>query len=124
MSLAAQSVFKLHEKFMSFIEATSTHYHHILSCLGNRFLLGAGEDGRGEVGVRKNSSTQLAHQSSPPSLTNGPTSFTNGTSADIWGRGRQHQRTQSTLIASSCQPLNFLELMGGNHLCLLYIRAI
>lgn len=40
---------------MSFVETTSTHYHHILLCLGKRFLLGTEEDGREEASVKKNS---------------------------------------------------------------------
>lgn len=84
MSLAAWSVFKLHEKFMSLLGVTSAYYHHILSCLGNRFLLGTRADSRGEASVRKNSQ----HPAGPSvTTTSGWTSFTSGTYADIWRRG-------------------------------------
>lgn len=67
MSLAAQSVFKLHEKFMSLIEATSAHYHHILSCLEKRFLLlGAGKMAEERPVLGRTASTQQSHQSPPP----------------------------------------------------------
>ena len=38
---------------MSLIKVTSTYYHHIFPCLGNRFFLGIGEDGKGETRVKK-----------------------------------------------------------------------
>lgn len=59
--LVTQSVFKLHEKFMSFIEVTSTNYHHTLPCLRNGSLLGIGEDGREEASIRKNSQHMVSH---------------------------------------------------------------
>lgn len=115
MSLIAQTVFKLHEKFMSFIKATSTYYHHILPRLGNRSLLKIGKDGKGETSVKK----KIQHMASP---------------YHFWvhllhkwqffqhlAEGEQHKKAQSMLTASSSRSLNhFLELMRKNNLSIYY----
>lgn len=108
MSLAAQSVFKLHEKFMSFVETTSTHYHHILLCLGNRSLLGAGEDGREEASVRKNSQ----HMARPSvTTTYGPPSSQMGFLVTSGGDRKNTEEPTASSMHLQVSP-SFLR-MGG-----------
>lgn len=105
MSLAAQSIFKLHEKFMSFMEVTSTHYHHILPCLGNRSLLGTGEDGRREVSVKKNHQ----HTARPSSVitTSRLTYFTNWDFYWHLGEGEATQKSPEPIACSLHLPAGF-----------------